>query len=106
MSDTKIIFFLTKLVDHDKRKEYENWVREVDLPAVLAWPCTADYRVVRIEGTVFEGVAVPNYDYIEIMEVTSLAAYLEAVAGSPASLFAEFATHIGPFDAAIGTVVG
>jgi len=105
VADNKIIFFLTKLADATKRDEYEAWVRDVDTPTVLAWPCTADYRVVRLAGAVLDGVLAPAYDYIEIMEVSSLDGYQEAVAGSPPSLFEQFGSHIGPFEAAIGTVV-
>lgn len=105
MSDNKIIFFLTKLIDPAKREAYETWVREVDVPSVLAWPCTKNYRVVRLEGAVLDGVNVPSCDYIEIMEVTSLEGYQKAVADSPPSLFDQLRTHIGSFDATIGSVV-
>lgn len=105
MADNKIIFFLTKLADPSKSEAYEQWVREVDTPTVLGWDCTTDYRVVRLEGPVLEEVVAPGYDYIEIMEVSSLEGYQAAVAGSPPSLFEQFASHIGPFEAVIGTVV-
>lgn len=102
---TKIIFFLTKLADPDRRDVYEQWVRDVDSPTVLAWPCVVDYRVVRLDSGVLDGVDMPGYDYIEIMEVSSLEAYQAAVAASPSSLFESFGSHIGPFQAAIGSVV-
>lgn len=105
MTDTKIIFFLTKLADPSRATEYEQWVREVDSPTVLGWECTTDYRVVRLEGPVLDGVIAPAYDYIEIMEVSSLEGYQTAVASSPPSLFEQFGSHIGPFEAVIGTVV-
>jgi hypothetical protein len=105
MADNKIIFFLTKLNDPSKRDAYEQWVRETDTPTVLGWDCTTDYRVVRLEGAVLDGVTAPDHDYIEIMEVSSLEGYQAAVAGSPPSLFEQFGSHIGPFEAVIGTVV-
>ncbi|WP_116999495.1 hypothetical protein [Desertimonas flava] len=106
MSEPQILFFLTKLADPSRRDEYEQWVRDVDIPSVMAWPCTTDYRVVRLSPeTVLEGVGLPGYDYIEIMEVSSLADYQADVAGSPPELFEGFASHIGPFEAAVGSVV-
>ena len=106
MTDNKIIFFLTKLANTDRREEYEAWVREVDIPAVMAWPCTSDYRVVRLdEAPVLENIETPGYDYIEIMEVSSLDDYRTDVAGSPPELFDGLMSHIGPIEAAIGSVV-
>ena len=61
MADNKIIFFLTKLVDLSERDTYEQWVREIDTPAVLGWDCTSDYRVVRLDGAALEGVSAPGY---------------------------------------------
>ena len=105
MANSTIIFFLTKLAHPENGDEYERWVREVDIPSVMAWPCTIDYRVVKLEQPALEGVDAPDYDYIEIMEVTSLPEYQTALQEAPPSLFEAFATHIGPFQAVSGSVV-
>jgi len=105
MSEGRIIFFLTKIKDKSRRSEYETWVREVDVPTVMGWSCVSNYRVVRLEGEVFAGTPVPDYDYIEIMEVSDIDDYKKSLEMSPPELFESFTSHIGPFDAVIGTVV-
>lgn len=103
MSD--VVFFLTTLHSEEVRDAYETWVREVDQPLADNLPGVARYRVVRLTGPVMDGVATPTYSYIEIIEVSDLARYQEAIAATPPDFFDQFRSYIAAFDAVAGTVV-
>jgi REDY-like protein HapK len=70
----KVVFFLNKLHESVKARDYERWVREVDCPTARTIPSIVDYRVARIEG-LLEGDEEPPYQYIERVEITDLDSY-------------------------------
>ncbi|MEU6701494.1 hypothetical protein [Pseudonocardia sp. NPDC046786] len=102
---SEIVFFLTTLHSEDVREAYETWVREVDQPTAQALPGVERYRVMRLEGPVMDGVAVPAYNYIEVLEVSDLETYQRSLAATPASFFEQFRSHISAFDAVVGKVL-
>ncbi|MCK8615316.1 hypothetical protein [Gordonia sp. C13] len=103
---TEIVFFLTVLRSEDLRVQYETWVRDVDTPLALALDGVESYRVVRLsEAAVMDGVAVPSLSYLEIIEVSDLAAYQKAIAAAPASFFEQFDSFIKTYQAVSGVVI-
>ncbi|MDS1116736.1 hypothetical protein RD149_23620 [Gordonia westfalica] len=103
---TDIVFFLTVLNSPELRDSYETWVREVDTPMSLKLAGVESYRVVRLtDSPVLDGDSAPSYSYIEIIEVSDLAAYKAAIAGAPASFFEQFSTYIGSYQSVVGSVI-
>ena len=70
----KVVFFLNKLHETVRARDYEQWVREVDYPTAKTIPSILDYKVARIEG-LLEGDDRPPYDYIERVEITDVDSY-------------------------------
>ena len=52
-----------------------------------------------------DGVALPTYSYIEIIELNDLELYKQSIAGTPPDFFDQFRSFIADFDAVAGTVV-
>ena len=103
---TEIVFFLTVLNSEELRDQYETWVREVDTPLALALDGVESYRVVRLaDAPVMEGVTVPSFSYVEIIEVSDLERYKVAIASAPASFFDQFSTYIGSYQSVAGSVI-
>lgn len=103
MSD--VVFFLTTLHSEEVREAYETWVKEVDQPLADNLPGVDRYRVVRLNGPVMDGVALPTYSYIEIIELNDLELYKQSIASTPPDFFDQFRSYIADFDAVAGTVV-
>lgn len=65
---------------------YERWVEEVDYPGARKIPSIQSYRVFRVQGPC---VGDPNeaftYDYVEVVEVTDMQAYLRDLDEHPAA---------------------
>jgi uncharacterized protein (TIGR02118 family) len=53
--------------------EYEAWARSTDLPTVRKLSSVKDFRVVRAQGLLGSD-AKPPYQYVELLELTSLEA--------------------------------
>jgi hypothetical protein len=68
------------LRDGVTREDYERWVLEEDAPFVRARPTVERYEVYRVDGAL-EGE--PAMDYLEIVEVTDLAADQALLAQPP-----------------------
>ena len=101
----RIVFFITKLSSEEERDSYEAWVRETDVPTARGLPGVQNYRGVRLEGPVMDGVGRPSYDYIEIIEVSDLETYQGALGGVDPEFLAQFTGFIGEFESVHGCVV-
>lgn len=102
---SEYVFFLTKLADESKRSAYEEWVRETDIEAASKLDCVQSYRVVRLEGQVMEDVGAPEYDYLEIIEVTNVDDYKQALVSVDPALMDSFQRFIGSFEVVHGRSV-
>jgi hypothetical protein len=103
---TKRVFFLCRLQEGVDPAEYEQWVRDVDLPTARAVPAISSYEVIRLDGPVREG-DVP-YDYIEVIEIsTDLGTYKADLEGIPdrARFISEWRSYVSAPVAAHGTVI-
>jgi len=100
-----VVFFLTRLSSQEEREAYERWVRETDVPTARGLPGVNNYRVVRLEGPVMDGVSSPSYDYIEIIEISDLETYQNALGGVDPDFLAQFTGFIGEFESVHGSVV-
>ena len=102
---SQIIFFLTKLNDPSEREKYEEWVRETDIPAARKLKGIQNYRVVRLNGPVLEGVSDPSYDYIEIIEVDDVKTYQSALKDVDPDILDQFMGFIGEMEVVQGDSV-
>ncbi len=100
-----IVFFLTRLSSKEEQEAYESWVRETDVPTARGLPGVNNYRVVRLEGPVMDGVSSPPYDYIEIIEISDLETYQNGLSGVDPEFLAQFTGFIGEFESVHGCVV-
>jgi hypothetical protein len=99
------VFFLSRLHAGVDPAEYEQWVRDVDLPVVRAIPSLVSYDVVRIDGAWRDG-EVP-YDYIESIEVADPEVYKRELEEIPdrEEFSATWRRFVGEVVAVHGTVV-
>jgi hypothetical protein len=99
------VFFLSRLHAGVDPAEYEQWVRDVDLPVVRAIPSLVSYDVVRLDGAM-RGGEVP-YDYIEMIEVDDLETYKRELEEIPdrAEFSATWRRLVGESIAVHGTAV-
>ena len=100
-----VVFFLTRLSSQEDREAYEHWVRETDVPTARGLPGVNNYRVVRLESPVMDGVSSPPYDYIEIIEISDLETYQNALGGVDPDFLTQFTGFIGEFESVHGSVV-
>ncbi len=70
------VFFLARLRPGVEAAAYEQWVRSFDYPTVQSIPSIISYKTHRIAGPLRQ--AKEHYDYIEVVEVTDIDAYLSA----------------------------
>jgi hypothetical protein len=100
------VFFLNKLREGVKPEAYEKWVREVDYPLARSLPAIDSYVVTRLDGLVMEEGGAP-YDYLEVVEITSLEEYRAALSGGPEveEFFEEWSSYVAESVAAYGEVI-
>jgi hypothetical protein len=100
------VFFLSRLRDGVEQSDYEQWVREVDLPTARAIPAVLSYEVVRLDGALRDN-EVP-YDYVEVLEVSELGAYARQLEEIPdrAAFSAAWRGYVGETVAVHGTSIG
>lgn len=55
--------------------DYETWARSRDLPDVRSLPSVQSFEVLRATGVLFSE-AKPPYDYIEVLDVSDIPAFL------------------------------
>ena len=100
------VFFFNKLHPHVEKTDYERWVREVDYPLARGLPAIKDYYVTRADGLV-QGAGEPPYDYVEVIEITSLDEYRNALGGGPEieQFFSEWSSYVAESIAVHATVI-
>jgi hypothetical protein len=100
------VFFLNTLKDGIDPAAYEEWVQNVDYPVARRQPAISSYVVTRLEGHVTEGAELPC-QYLEVIEVTSIAEYRSSLDGNKEleALLAEWATYVGHSIAVYGEVI-
>lgn len=74
------IIALFNLSQSASREDYEAWARSRDLPTVNSLPSVEGFQVLRATGVLFSGNK-PPYDYVEILDVTGLDAFLADCGG-------------------------
>lgn len=79
MADERVLL-LYRLKEGVDREWYEGWLRAVERPLVARLETIAAYTVTRLETGASQRAAV-SYDYAEVLEVESLDAYREELAG-------------------------
>lgn len=74
-------------------EDYEAWAARRDLPRVRALPSVRAFDVLAVTGVLI-GPAPPPFAYVEIIEVTDLAAFgADAASAAVQELAAEFAAY-------------
>lgn len=68
------IFFLNRLREGVSREQGDRFLLERDIPLGRSVPSITSYEVTRLEGRLFDEEGVP-YDYLDVVEVTSVADY-------------------------------
>jgi len=74
-------FVLFRLKPGVTTEQYDEWFREVNVPANDTLTTTRNYRVWRVSG-VMEGT--PSFEYLEEMELDDRSAFESEVESSPA----------------------
>lgn len=99
------VFFLNRLREGAAAADYERWVREVDYPFARSLKSIRSYVVTRLQGTL-DGDP-PPYGYLEVVEITDLAAYRAELGGGPAmeAFVREWSSFVGESIAVFGEVI-
>jgi hypothetical protein len=103
------IFFLNKLRDGVSREQGDKFLLERDIPMGRSIPAITSYVVTKLEGQVFDAQGLP-YDYLDVVEVTSVADYHAAIAVLEKTdewreFVAEWEAQVGESLAVYGTVL-
>jgi hypothetical protein len=99
------VFFLARLRQGIEPAAYEQWVRNFDYPTARSIPSIVSYKTHRISGP-FRQAGVP-YDYIEVVEVTSIDDYRRDLAELPQAqeLRRQIGQYLEPSDSYWGHVI-
>jgi hypothetical protein len=73
------IFFLNKLREGVSSDQGDRFLLERDIPMGRSIPAITSYVVTKLEGQVFDAQGAP-FDYLDVVEVTSVADYHAAIA--------------------------
>lgn len=109
---THRILFLTRLRDGVDPANYERFVRDVELSVVENMSSVRSYSVVRLLGLVEEGnEPMLPYQYADLVETESVAAYREDLARLPdttqgRAFEAEWQSYVAEWKSVYGEVVG
>ena len=100
------VFFLNTLREGADPDEYEGWIRRVDYPVARRQPAIESYVVTRLDGLV-TGEGSPPYQYLEVIEVTSVDEYRAGLRGNEEmeSLLREWSGFVEHSVAVHGVVV-
>lgn len=100
------VFFLNTLREGTDQNEYEEWIRRVDYPVARRQPAIESYVVTRLDGLV-AGEGSPPYQYLEVIEVTSVDEYRAGLSGNDEmeSLLREWSGYVESSVAVHGVVV-
>jgi hypothetical protein len=97
------VFWFSKLKPGAQAEAYERWVQTTDYRLAQDLECVVHYRVHRIAGPVEAGGDSP-YDYIEVLEVTDIDDYRDALKNHPA--IQQIIAEIGQFIEGAGSAWG
>lgn len=78
------IIALFNLKEGARRSDYESWARGRDIPTVSGLPSVDKFQVLRTRNVLFSEDK-PPFDYIEILDVSSRAEFLEDFGGDAVS---------------------
>ena len=100
------VFFLNRLREGVSAADYENWVRRVDYPVARRQAAIKEYTVTRLDGLVTGEGGAP-YDYLEVIEITSIDEYRGSLDGKVEleKLLEEWAEYVGESVAVYGEVI-
>jgi hypothetical protein len=100
------VFFLNTLREETDPDEYEDWIRRVDYPVARRQPAIESYVVTRLDG-LLQGDGSPPYQYLEVIEVTSVDEYRAGLTGNEEmeSLLREWSTYVESSVAVHGEVI-
>jgi hypothetical protein len=99
------VFFLNTLREGVDPYEYEDWIRRVDYPVARRQPAIESYVVTRLEGLV-TGEGSPPYQYLEVIEVTSVDEYRAGLGNEELeALLREWSAYVEHSVAVHGVVV-
>jgi hypothetical protein len=87
------IVCLFNLKEGASREDYEAWARGMDIPGVNALPSVASFTVHRATG-LFGSDAKPPYDYIEVIDIHGMDAFVADVSNPE---FQKVAAAFGQF---------
>jgi hypothetical protein len=92
------VIVLTKLKDGVDPAEYEQWVRTGDYPIARAQEPILSYEVFKAQERLLADTSDVPYDYIEVIDVSDVAAYLES-AGTPEmqQMLGEWGERVGEY---------
>lgn len=77
------VFWLVRLQPGVTPEAYESFVRRVDYPAVKRIASIRNYRSNRVSGSPLDAAPLP-YDFVDVVEVEDLGAYLRDLKEHPA----------------------
>jgi hypothetical protein len=100
------VFFLNTLHEGVDPAEYEAWIRRVDYPIARSKDAILSYEVTRLEGNL-DGSDTPlPAQYLEVVEISDLAAYGAAAEEDDVKqLLAEWATYVASAVAVHGELI-
>jgi hypothetical protein len=100
------VFFLNTLRGGIAPAAYEDWVRRVDYPVARAQPAIESYVVTRLDGLV-TGEGEPPYQYLEVIEITSIEEYRASLSGNVEleRLLEDWSEYVGESVAVYGEVI-
>lgn len=81
------IIALFNLKEGARRSDYERWARGRDLPTVSGLASVDEFHILRSRSVLFSEER-PPYDYIEIVDVSTQAAFLEDCSGDAVAALA------------------
>lgn len=87
------VFFFNKLNDGVTAADYERWVVDVDYPYARSLPSILSYEVTPNSGALDGFGAQLDYDYLEVIDVTSMEEYGADLADA-ADFFADWSSYV------------
>ncbi|NIM95336.1 MAG: hypothetical protein GTO18_16700 [Anaerolineales bacterium] len=78
-----MVFWFSRLQPGVKPEEYEEFIRQVDYPAVKRIDSIIHYQSTRLRGPAMGDEELP-YDFIDIAEITDIETYREDLESHPA----------------------
>lgn len=99
------VFWMSRLKEGVQRDIYEGWLKEFDYVYSRRLNSVLSYRAHRIEGAFLEGQK--PYDYLEVIEVTSLEDYRRELEQNPAAraIAAEWGDYLEVADSLYGEFI-